>query len=94
MNTPEISDSPLPFLRPGFDNCQTAVELKRTLGSFRAWYGPCPDVAEARGSTRKPSRWDITWVVVHHPLIFKGYKSITGRDCVERSIHQAIKTVL
>ena len=30
-------------------------------------------------------------IVSHHPLIFKGYKSITGRDYVERCILKAIK---
>lgn len=30
-------------------------------------------------------------VIAHHPLIFKGYKSITGKDYVERCILKAIK---
>ena len=30
-------------------------------------------------------------ILTHHPLIFKGYKSITGRDYVERCILKAIK---
>jgi putative NIF3 family GTP cyclohydrolase 1 type 2 len=30
-------------------------------------------------------------VISHHPLIFKGYKSITGKDYVERCILKAIK---
>ena len=30
-------------------------------------------------------------IISHHPLIFKGYKSITGKDYVERCILKAIK---
>jgi len=30
-------------------------------------------------------------IISHHPLIFRGYKSITGRDYVERCMMKAIK---
>ena len=39
----------------------------------------------------KPLHLGYNVVISHHPLIFKGYKSITGRDYVERCILKAIK---
>ena len=49
----------------------------------------CLDVTEAVLDEAIALGYNV--VISHHPLIFKGYKSITGRDYVERCILKAIK---
>ena len=80
--------APLP-LQDGFDNAGLQIGLTEAeiTGALL-----CLDVTEevldeaiASGSN---------FIVSHHPLIFKGYKSITGKDYVERCILKAIKNDL
>ncbi|WP_291585318.1 Nif3-like dinuclear metal center hexameric protein, partial [Bacteroides sp.] len=49
----------------------------------------CLDVTEAVLDEAIVMGYNL--VISHHPLIFKGYKSITGKDYVERCILKAIK---
>ncbi len=49
----------------------------------------CLDVTEAVLDEAIALGYNL--VISHHPLIFKGYKSITGKDYVERCILKAIK---
>ena len=49
----------------------------------------CLDVTEAVLDEAIALGYNL--IIAHHPLIFKGYKSITGRDYVERCILKAIK---
>ena len=49
----------------------------------------CLDVTEAVVDEAVTLGYNL--IVSHHPLIFKGYKSITGRDYVERCILKAIR---
>ena len=49
----------------------------------------CLDVTEAVLDEAIASGCNL--IISHHPLIFKGYKSITGKDYVERCILKAIK---
>ena len=77
--------APLP-LQDGFDNAGlqiglTAVEATGAL--------LCLDVTEAVLDEAIALGYNL--VISHHPLIFKGYKSITGKDYVERCILKAIK---
>ena len=37
-------------------------------------------------------RRDCNLVIAHHPIIFSGLKKITGRNYVERTVIQAIKS--
>ena len=77
--------APLP-LQDGFDNAGLQIGLTdaETTGALL-----CLDVTEAVLDEAIASGCNL--VISHHPLIFKGYKSITGKDYVERCILKAIK---
>ncbi len=77
--------APLP-LQDGFDNAGLQIGLTEaeTTGALL-----CLDVTEE--TVDEAIRGGYNLIISHHPLIFKGYKSITGRDYVERCILKAIK---
>ena len=77
--------APLP-LQDGFDNAGLQIGLTdaEVAGALL-----CLDVTEA--VVDEAIKLGYNLIVSHHPLIFKGYKSITGRDYVERCIMKAIK---
>lgn len=77
--------APLP-LQDGFDNAGLQIGLTdaETAGALL-----CLDVTEA--ILDEAISLGCNLVISHHPLIFKGYKSITGKDYVERCILKAIK---
>lgn len=77
--------APLP-LQDGFDNAGLQIGLTdaETTGALL-----CLDVTEA--IIDEAIALGCNLVISHHPLIFKGYKSITGKDYVERCIMKAIK---
>ena len=77
--------APLP-LQDGFDNAGLQIGLTdaETTGALLRL-----DVTEAVLDEAIASGCNL--VISHHPLIFKGYKSITGKDYVERCILKAIK---
>lgn len=77
--------APLP-LQDGFDNAGMQIGLTdaEVTGALL-----CLDVTEAVLDEAITLGYNL--VVSHHPLIFKGYKSITGCDYVERCIMKAIK---
>ena len=77
--------APLP-LQDGFDNAGLQIGLTdaETTGALLSL-----DVTEAVLDEAIASGCNL--IISHHPLIFKGYKSITGKDYVERCILKAIK---
>ena len=77
--------APLP-LQDGFDNAGLQIGLTdaEVTGALL-----CLDVTEAVLDEAIALGYNL--VIAHHPLIFKGYKSLTGRDYVERCILQAVK---
>lgn len=77
--------APLP-LQDGFDNAGLQIGLTEaeTTGALL-----CLDVTEA--VVDEAVGLGCNLIISHHPLIFKGYKSITGKDYVERCILKAIK---
>jgi len=77
--------APLP-LQDGFDNAGLQIGLTEaeTTGALL-----CLDVTESVIDEAIALGYNL--VISHHPLIFKGYKSITGKDYVERCILKAIK---
>ena len=77
--------APLP-LQDGFDNAGLQVGLTdaEVTGALL-----CLDVTEA--VLDEAIAWGYNLVIAHHPLIFKGYKSLTGRDYIERCILKAVK---
>ncbi|MGL5272638.1 MAG: YqfO family protein, partial [Phocaeicola sp.] len=77
--------APLP-LQDGFDNAglQVGMTEAEITGALL-----CLDVTEA--IVDEALSLGCNLIVSHHPLIFKGYKSITGKDYVERCILKAIK---
>ena len=77
--------APLP-LQDGFDNAGLQIGLTdaKATGALL-----CLDVTEA--VLDEAIQLGCNLIVSHHPLIFKGYKSITGKDYVERCIMKAIK---
>ena len=77
--------APLP-LQDGFDNAGLQVGLTEAEATGALL---CLDVTEAVLDEAIALGYNV--VISHHPLIFKGYKSITGRDYVERCILKAIK---
>ena len=77
--------APLP-LQDGFDNAGLQIGLTDAEATGALL---CLDVTEAVVDEAITLGYDL--IVSHHPLIFKGYKSITGRDYVERCILKAIK---
>ena len=90
MKIKEVVDAlemfaPLP-LQDGFDNAGLQIGLTdgEAAGALL-----CLDVTEAVVDEAISLGYNL--IVSHHPLIFKGYKSITGKDYVERCIMKAIK---
>ncbi len=78
--------APLP-LQEGYDNAGLQVGLTEAEAMSGALL--CLDVTEAVLDEAIALGYNL--VISHHPLIFKGYKSITGRDYVEHCIMKAIK---
>ena len=76
--------APLP-LQDGFDNAGLQVGLTEAEATGALL---CLDVTEAVVDEAITLGYNL--IVSHHPLIFKGYKSITGRDYIERCIMKAI----
>ena len=77
--------APLP-LQDGFDNAGLQVGLTEAEATGALL---CLDVTEAVVDEAVTLGYNL--IVSHHPLIFKGYKSITGRDYIERCILKAIR---
>jgi dinuclear metal center YbgI/SA1388 family protein len=77
--------APLP-LQDGFDNAGLQIGLTDAEATGALL---CLDVTESVIDEAIALRCNM--VISHHPLIFKGYKSITGKDYVERCILKAIK---
>jgi len=77
--------APLP-LQDGFDNAGLQIGLTEAEATGALL---CLDVTEAIIDEAITLGYNL--VISHHPLIFKGYKSITGKDYVERCILKAIK---
>ncbi|MDR0895042.1 MAG: Nif3-like dinuclear metal center hexameric protein [Prevotellaceae bacterium] len=77
--------APLP-LQDGFDNAGMQIGLTEAevAGALL-----CLDVTEA--VIDEAIAWDCNLIVAHHPLLFKGCKSITGANYTERCILKAIK---
>ena len=80
--------APLP-LQDGFDNAGLQIGLTdaEVTGALL-----CLDVTEVILDEAISLGFNL--IIAHHPLIFKGYKSITGKDYVERCILKAIKNDL
>lgn len=77
--------APLP-LQDGFDNAGLQVGLTDAEATGALL---CLDVTEA--VVDEAIALGCNLIVSHHPLIFKGYKSLTGKDYVERCILKAVK---
>ena len=77
--------APLP-LQDGFDNAGLQIGLTEAEATGALL---CLDVTEA--VLDEAIGLGSNLVIAHHPLLFKGCKSITGRDYVERCILKAIK---
>lgn len=80
--------APLP-LQDSFDNAGLQIGLTEAEAAGALL---CLDITESVLDEAIASGCNL--VVSHHPLIFRGYKSITGRDYVERCILKAIKNDL
>jgi dinuclear metal center YbgI/SA1388 family protein len=90
MKIKEIIDAletfaPLP-LQDSYDNAGLQVGLTETEATGALL---CLDVTEA--IIKEAVALGYNLVISHHPLIFKGYKSISGKDYIERCIIEAIK---
>ena len=77
--------APLP-LQDGFDNSGLQIGLTQVEATGALL---CLDVTETIIDEAIAKGCNL--VIAHHPLLFKGYKSITGKDYVERCILKAIK---
>lgn len=77
--------APLP-LQDGFDNAGLQIGLTEVEATGALL---CLDVTESVLDEAIALGYNL--IVSHHPLIFKGYKSITGSNYVERCILKAIK---
>ena len=77
--------APLP-LQDGFDNSGLQIGLTQVEATGALL---CLDVTESIIDEAIAKGCNL--VIAHHPLLFKGYKSITGKDYVERCIMKAIK---
>lgn len=77
--------APLP-LQDGFDNAGLQIGLTEAEATGALL---CLDVTEA--VLDEAIALGCNLVISHHPLIFKDYKSITGKDYVERCILKAIR---
>ncbi|MCD8183046.1 MAG: Nif3-like dinuclear metal center hexameric protein [Bacteroides sp.] len=80
--------APLP-LQDGFDNAGLQIGLTEAEATGALL---CLDVTETVLDEAIALGYNL--IISHHPLIFKGYKSITGKDYVERCILKAIKNDL
>lgn len=77
--------APLP-LQDGFDNAGLQIGLTEAEAAGALL---CLDVTEA--IIDEAISLGCNLIISHHPLIFKGFKSLTGKDYVERCIMKAIK---
>ena len=77
--------APLP-LQDGFDNAGLQVGLTDAEATGALL---CLDVTEA--VVDEAVAVGANLIVAHHPLLFKGCKSITGKDYVERCVIKALK---
>ncbi|WP_300728357.1 Nif3-like dinuclear metal center hexameric protein [uncultured Bacteroides sp.] len=77
--------APLP-LQNGFDNAGLQIGLTDAEAAGALL---CLDVTEAVVDEAIEKGCNL--IVSHHPLLFKGLKSITGHDYVERCVMKAIK---
>lgn len=77
--------APLP-LQDGFDNAGMQVGLTDAEATGALL---CLDVTESVVDEAVALGYNL--IVSHHPLIFKGIKSVTGRGYVERCIMKAVK---
>ena len=77
--------APLP-LQDGFDNSGLQIGLTEVEATGALL---CLDVTEE--VLDEAIRKGCNIIIAHHPLLFKGYKSITGKDYIERCIIKAIK---
>lgn len=80
--------APLP-LQDGFDNAGLQIGLTDAEATGALL---CLDVTEAVLDEAIALGYNL--VIAHHPLLFKGYKSITGKDYVERCILKVIRNDL
>ena len=78
--------APLP-LQDGFDNAGLQIGL--TVEQEVAGALLCLDVTEA--IVDEAERLGCNLIVAHHPLLFHGLKSITGKSYVERCVVKAIR---
>ena len=78
--------APLP-LQDGFDNAGLQIGLTAEQEVTGALL--CLDVTEA--VIEEAYREGCNLIVAHHPLLFKGLKSITGKGYVERCVIKAIQ---
>ncbi|WP_299231453.1 Nif3-like dinuclear metal center hexameric protein [uncultured Bacteroides sp.] len=90
MKIKEIIDAleifaPLP-LQDGFDNAGLQVGLTDVEATGALL---CLDVTE--DVVEEAINQGINLIISHHPLMFRGYKSITGKDYTERCIMNAIR---
>jgi dinuclear metal center YbgI/SA1388 family protein len=77
--------APLP-LQDGFDNAGLQVGLTEAEATGALL---CLDVTEAVVDEAITKGYNL--IISHHPLLFKGLKSVTGRTYVERCLMKAIK---
>ena len=77
--------APLP-LQDGYDNAGLQIGLTDAEATGALL---CLDVTEAVIDEAIALGYNL--IVAHHPLLFKGYKSITGRDYIERCIIKALR---
>ena len=77
--------APLP-LQDGFDNAGLQIGLTDAEATGALL---CLDVTEAVVDEAVTLGYNL--IISHHPLIFKGFKSIIGKDYVERCVIKAIK---
>ena len=77
--------APLP-LQDGFDNSGLQIGLTKVEATGALL---CLDVTE--DVLDEAINKGLNLIIAHHPLLFKGYKSITGKDYIERCIMKAIK---
>lgn len=77
--------APLPY-QEGYDNCgvQVGDVTREATGALLSL-----DVTEAVVDEARAAGCNL--IIAHHPLIFSGLKSITGRNYVERIVLKAIK---
>ena len=78
--------APLP-LQDGFDNAGLQIGLTEEQEVTGALL--CLDVTEA--IVDEAERVGCNLIVAHHPLLFHGLKSITGKNYVERCVMKAIQ---